>query len=532
MLQENQPVGSIVGQLSAIDTDGDLLRYSITEDNDYFTIDVNTGEIRSQRVFDFERLSIQQRSKGFNFKVKVQDFGGYLDFDEAFVHVQITDEVEAPPSPSELIPITTLRQLNAMRYDLNGDGIVDDGANIDRYNGAGAPFTVPQTTCSGTCKGYKLMNDLDFENGSVLPAEFSIWAEGSTAPNAEAKGWTPIGTSSDPYTAIFHGGGHTIDNLYIGSSDADHQQIGLFGVIGVDALVRNLGLSNVSLDPLVAAGGQYSVGSLAGINQGIVLATYATGRIIATKSIQIAGGLIGKNIGLIKAAYTKVHIGPELGEVYTISFTHVFVGGLVGENSGDLVASYASGQVAVPEVTTVTFGGGLVGLSTGTVSHCYATNSVHQTHSNGMSTGPGPVAAAFLGVLVGRNQTGTITQSYFDSEASLISIGQYLDGPPQPTTTGIGVSEGIDTRGNSPSEDVLSKTTQELQMPTDYTGIYSDWDIDIDNELAEGIDNGSTTGDAANDGIWDLGSNADYPILRVDMNGDGTIDAGDNFGPQ
>ena len=63
---------------------------------------------------------------------------------------------------------------------------------------------------------------------------------------------------------------------------------------------------------------------------------------------------------------------------------------------------------------------------------------------------------------------------------------------------------------------VTGKTTSQLQTPTGYTGIYADWDNDLDN--ADGDDD---TGTGADD-FWDFGGDSDYPLNKADFNGDGT----------
>ena len=83
-----------------------------------------------------------------------------------------------------LIDIKTLAQLHAIRWDLNGDGVVAD-SDITNYNAA---FPNRDTTSnvrmgcpSGTCTGYELLNNLDFDtdgSGSVTSDD--------TYPN-----WTP-----------------------------------------------------------------------------------------------------------------------------------------------------------------------------------------------------------------------------------------------------------------------------------------------------------------------------------------------------
>ena len=78
------------------------------------------------------------------------------------------------------------------------------------------------------------------------------------------------------------------------------------------------------------------------------------------------------------------------------------VGGLVGLNYADISNSYATGSVTGNNNV-----GGLVGrvVSTGTVSNSYATGAVTGTVGN-------------VGGLVGGNNAGTITASYYNRQTT------------------------------------------------------------------------------------------------------------------
>ena len=137
-----------------------------------------------------------------------------------------------------LINITTLEQLDAMRYDMDGDGVVDDNrgdpATSEEQSAYDAALTAyaavfGTSSCSGNCTGYELMANLDFAG--------TKWAENATGPDAVAEGWVPIGDFSNRFTAVFEGNGHTISNLYINRTAAF---VGLFGYLGSDGEVRNL----------------------------------------------------------------------------------------------------------------------------------------------------------------------------------------------------------------------------------------------------------------------------------------------------
>ena len=147
-----------------------------------------------------------------------------------------------------LINITNLEQLDAMRYDLDGDGTPTGAADdITAYEAAFGLAVDAVISCTGGCTGYELMNDLDFEdadsNGTA--DDKSIWAEGAYADGindpvtgAVEGGWLPIGSGTfvdpndndprevtsprDALTAIFDGGGYSISNLYMERSAIDH----------------------------------------------------------------------------------------------------------------------------------------------------------------------------------------------------------------------------------------------------------------------------------------------------------------------
>ena len=64
-----------------------------------------------------------------------------------------------------------------------------------------------------------------------------------------------------------------------------------------------------------------------------------------------------------------------------------------------------------------------------------------------------------------------------------------------------------------------------MQSPTGYTGIYRDWNADLDN--ADGDDDDATGADD----FWDFGTSSEYPALKVDIDGDGAATAAE-FGGQ
>ena len=344
-----------------------------------------------------------------------------------------------------LIDIKTLAQLHAIRWDLNGDGVVADSDTMN-YNAA---FPNRDTTSnvrmgcpSGTCTGYELLNNLDFDengDGEITSADATYW-------NANA-GWQPLGT----YTGTLKGNNKTISNLYI--NRGGQNDVGL--IRDITGTVSGLGLRNVDVR------GNLAVGGLTGNQRGgAITGCYVTGRVRGSGSYGL-GGLVGhSHTGAnrrISASYSDADV-TALG-----SGGNFWVGGLVGwQNGGTIIASYATGAVTVTGSGTK---GGLVGRleSSGEVTASYATGQV---------TGDGT-----KGGLVG-STSGTVTNSYWDSDRSGIAGG---------------------------------KSTSDLQSPSTYGATNSDtyynWNLNVDSD--------TNTGDAVGkDDPWTFGAADQYPVLK------------------
>ena len=417
---------------------------------------------------------------------------------------------------NRLIDVTTLAQLNAMRYDLDGNGeptndpattLVDEAA---LYRTAFGISGAGNNTCTGgTCQGYELTDHLDF-NADMDPLmtgiQPSAWAEGGTI----AGGWVPIGDDSSPFNTTFEGNRRTISNLYINTTTL--VRVGLFGSLGSGVQIRNLGLEGGS----VSSTARFArVGSLAGeSNASTIRACYAKVDVEGTGAGPQVGGLVGRNSeGILIANYST---GDVTGGDYAS------VGGLIGFSSGKRIISacYATGDVTGGDYASVS---GLMGFNyNGTTSACYSTGSarggteakvgglVGRNFSGTISAcyATGDISGgndAVVGGLVGQDISGTISNSYFDRETATLIV----DGSELASKVGIGTS--------SSSTD-LAKTTSELQLPEDYTAIYSAWNVDIG-------------GTSAADDPWDFVGHNRYPRLRVDFDGDAAPTAAE-FGAQ
>ena len=258
-----------------------------------------------------------------------------------------------------LIEISTLDQLDAIRYDADGDGDADDPDHAEAFYSA-FPGTTSGMGCPNPgCVGYELARDLDFKDpDSYASGEVNTrWTQGA--------GWIPIGFdhSSDDagvsrqsvgWSGTLDGSGHTIANLRVYRSGADGwDHVGLFASVEDTGAIRDLGLIEA-----VVAGDKY-VGALAGDNDGIIESSYANAWVQGEDEV---GGLVGRNRrGSVEHSYADSvvygedavgglvgsnHEGAIVDSHSSSTVTgHVSVGGLAGENGGVILLSHATGNV-------------------------------------------------------------------------------------------------------------------------------------------------------------------------------------------
>ncbi len=276
-----------------------------------------------------------------------------------------------------LIEICNLKQLDAIRHDLDGDGTPDqavlpDVANLpadfawgdtEYYAGKyiyyrgdfsdarrmelyDLAFPNPATSMgcpsTGGCTGYELAADLDFATNTdhgtgagwqpimgktyttqvpVAVANRYTYLDVRFYPNTSAELWVLNRNGNyqndivrkKMFTATFEGNGHIIANLHINRPDT--LNVGLFGVLGPPGEIRNVGL----LSPRVT--GMKYVGALVGWNvHGRISGSYA--RNADVRGYVTVGGLVG----MISSDGALVSEGYVTGQVNG----QVKVGGITG----------------------------------------------------------------------------------------------------------------------------------------------------------------------------------------------------------
>ena len=317
------------------------------------------------------------------------------------------------------------------------------------------------------------------------------------------------------------------------------------GLVGLLTVVTNTGTisGSYSTATVSAAGGE--AGGLVALMQGSssvstsVTSSYATGDVTATTN---AGGLVGQaELGNINQSYatgavTANGITGKAGGLVGLFRSYAFGAVAAVQVSSSLTASYATGPVSVTATAGSATGkaGGLVGeinavlerdgyaanRANATVTACYATGAVvgasanndlgglvglarsRRTLSSGKVNGitgvdiitsyaTGPVTGASgaeIGGLVGA-QTTTVTPGGSTGSSNVGVLNSYWD------TGTTGIADDADTTAPE------GKTTRELQRPSGYSGLYANWNYDLDD--VTGFDD-----------PWDFGMPFQYPKLK------------------
>jgi filamentous hemagglutinin family protein len=392
-----------------------------------------------------------------------------------------------------------------MSYGSSNDYNLNNNSKIT-LSGAGATLRLNSTdytiinslgvagdTTTTTLQGMKNNLTGNYALGSDIDASAtSGWNSG--------KGFDPIGNLDiDPSTLFvldtyafkgqFHGLGHTIDSLFIDNhidSNAtepalgdisQYAGVGLFGY--ATNHIRNVGLTDVDINGFGLTGG------LVGMLHGKVSHSYVTGSVVGE---QLVGGLVGGDtLAMVQPEYAHIENSYSTADVSG----YIYVGGLVGSIENDSIVnnSHATGNVTglldglsyssvnnpnqySSEGLSV---GGLIGATGGTVTNSYATgnvvgrsqvggligkvygiapsNAINYTYSTGSVDAfpnAGGASVSSVGGLIGSANTGTVTNSYWDTTTS----------------------------GQSTSAGGTGKTTAELKQIATFTG----WDIaDVSN---------------------------------------------------
>ena len=223
----------------------------------------------------------------------------------------------------------------------------------------------------------KLMTDIDLDPN--LPGR-QIYTTAVIAPDM-----------GPGFEGVFDGNDFSIKNLIIDGVDPEVRFIGLFGIIGFSAEVKNLGIDNITIKS-----NSTIVGGLTGVNSVSSTITNCS----VTGSISgwgMVGGLSGSNEG---GSITDSYV------IGTISGDNI-VGGICGKNLGDLGDGgtlnncFTAGTINGNEGSI----GGLVGLNfSGSLTNCYSNSDVN--------------GSFVVGGVAGSNNSGNLINCYSTGDVS------------------------------------------------------------------------------------------------------------------
>jgi hypothetical protein len=219
----------------------------------------------------------------------------------------------------------------------------------------------------------------DYNNNFILTQDINlsgyIFNKAIIAPDTYSDNWNS--THQGPvFNGFFDGNDNTIVNMTIKGESF----LGLFGNLGEDAAISNLGLENSDVN-----GTGLYISSLAGCNNGNINNCYSTGIITGNWS---TCGLVGINNGNIISSFSSCQIeGP------------IRASGFVSENNGNIISSYSNGSVNGNSRV-----GGFVSINKGLINKSFCNGTITGSNSVG-----GLVSWNFLGSIVTCYSTGTVT---------------------------------------------------------------------------------------------------------------------------
>ncbi|HEY3639203.1 MAG TPA: GLUG motif-containing protein, partial [Rhizomicrobium sp.] len=240
---------------------------------------------------------------------------------------------------------------------------------------------------------------------------------------------SPIQTT---FTGAFEGLGSAISNLTITVRGVSGQAlpIALFAEIGTDGMASDLHLerANVSVQKLRGIHSSVSLGILAAVNEGSLSRISVSGSVAAPRTSWI-GGLVGSNVGTISESSSAVEVNLQnamgvkiagslvglnqgvlvrsyaIGSVTEYSGSNSATAGLVGEtySTSQISDCYATGNASGNAA------GGLIGVNDGAIENSYSTGE--------------PSGVDGTGGLLGADgsATGSLTNTYWNTTTSGIT---------------------------------------------------------------------------------------------------------------
>lgn len=278
MILTTLPIASVSTSVSAADANGRLTKEEDPDYNPNYTLDMEPWDAivaKSSDIQDIGRLPTLDE-----FRAQTGYVSSEIMTLTKFRETYGIGESFIVPTDSTVIYIKTFSELQLLSNLVNN---VADGETIAEqgYYSTASYKLFCDITCSGTT-------------------------------------WKPIGCSEYHFNGTFDGNKCEISKMNMTSADAttypDTYDFGLFGVIGENGIVKNLGVisSTMVINYSVAS----TAGFIAGRNYGTIQDCYVNSKISShiTISNATAAGICGENYGLIKGCYADAYINMQSEE--------------------------------------------------------------------------------------------------------------------------------------------------------------------------------------------------------------------------
>ncbi len=282
------------------------------------------------------------------------------------------------------------------KHDVTGDGEADA---VYEIGNAGQLYWFAD----------KVTNDnANFGSANAILTQDIIVNEGQMNYNTSgARVWKPIGNFDNQYNGVFDGNDNAISGLYY--NDYNGKRIAVFGAVGTDGIVKNLGLENSLFlgSELVAGIAVYCYGKIDKCyNASKIDSGYHAGGIVVTLYAE----------GVITNCYNT-------GNIYSYQG---YYGGIVGGHSGTVKNCYNIGDINIDQYTSsgYIFGGNTGG---GTVENCYYLDKTNNAGSSTSSAAEAKSESQFVSGEVAYLLQGDQTENIWGQELGVDKYPVFSD---------------------------------------------------------------------------------------------------------
>lgn len=305
----------------------------------------------------------------------------------------------------------------------NGSRVyLPEGLNLNMQRGSAGPllgFQVITQLHTASTPGGLSFYGINADGGG------GRYALGGSLTGGEAS-YAHIRGTDDWFTGQFHGMGHQLKDFTQGSQHVVIDETGRDEFAG---LFSRLGPSSVVRDFQLVGGYAYwyssysgfnnwrgFVGSVAGLNQGLIHNVYSSAQRRASSSIEVMGGLVGINEGVIRQSQFD-------GAGWASATPASASGQIAGVNRGRVEDVAATGDLSVRSGTS-TFQLGAFGTNIGQVDRVHVLNSDAGSHvidDNSVRThtaGEMKLASTYAGWDIGTDPDGDSLWRIFEAEST------------------------------------------------------------------------------------------------------------------